>query len=81
MWFKTCGDWRDWLDFKLGQLLEGSMLDIRQEFRLLPILAFRKNNKIQLQANMTPITSAKLPQERQRAEGRRPTSCTKKILC
>lgn len=50
IWFKTRGTRRYWLYFDFEPQLERSLLDIRQDFGLLPLLSSRK--KTQLQANL-----------------------------
>ncbi|MEI2580474.1 hypothetical protein [Scytonema sp. PRP1] len=52
MWFKTRGSRKYYPFFDFEPLLDHSVLDIRQEFGLLPLLSSRKNKEIQLQTNL-----------------------------
>ncbi|BAZ22156.1 hypothetical protein NIES4073_30380 [Kalymmatonema gypsitolerans NIES-4073] len=52
MWFKTRGSRKYYPFFDFEPLLDRSVLDIRQEFGLLPLLSSRKNKEIQLQTNL-----------------------------
>jgi hypothetical protein len=52
MWFKTRGSRKYYPFFDFEPLLDHCLLDIRQEFGLLPFVSSRKNKEIQLQANL-----------------------------
>jgi hypothetical protein len=52
MWFKARGPRKYYPFFDFEPLLDRSLIDIRQEFKLLPFLTSRKNKEMQLQANL-----------------------------